>query len=119
MPTIVLKDENAHTCDALTPLRLQDGTAESYALQLKAMSHPVRLQMLDVISQGGGEVCGCDIENHFALTQPTISHHLKVLRDAGLIVSEPRGVWVYHRINSTALDGLHALLTLLRPTETE
>jgi ArsR family transcriptional regulator, arsenate/arsenite/antimonite-responsive transcriptional repressor len=80
------------TCDSTLQPRIQHSEAETYAVIFKALSHSVRVQILDLISQGGGEVCGCDIERHFDLTQPTISHHLKVLRDAGLITSESRGV---------------------------
>ncbi len=83
----------------------------------RALSHPVRLQMLDLISQRNGEVCGCDIEQHFTLTQPTISHHLKVLRDCGLITSQPRGVWVQHCVNTQLLDAVRDLLTTLYSAE--
>ena len=87
---------NRRTCDPTLELRVQLEEAETFAAMFKALSHPVRVQILDLISQGKGETCACDIERHFELTQPTISHHLKVLRDAGLITSESHGVWVHH-----------------------
>jgi ArsR family transcriptional regulator len=90
--------------------RLRDEDAASLAEAFKAIGHPVRVKILDLISQGGGDVCGCDIERHFDLTQPTISHHLKVLRDAGLIQSEPRGVWMHHRVNAVMVASMQALL---------
>jgi ArsR family transcriptional regulator, arsenate/arsenite/antimonite-responsive transcriptional repressor len=86
--------------------RLSEAELEAMALIFKAISHPVRLKLLDLIAQGEGEVCSCEIERFFDLTQPTISHHLKLLNEAGLIASEPRGVWVYHRICPQALDTL-------------
>jgi ArsR family transcriptional regulator len=101
-------------------LRLDGIESEQFALAFKALSNPIRLQILDLIHQGGGQLCGCDIERHFDVAQPTISHHLKVLRDAGLISSEPRGVWVAHRINVaafTALQGVLLLLTKAEPQE--
>ncbi len=99
------------TCDPTIHLRLEDEEADWLAEAFKALSHPVRLQMLDLIAQGDGQVCGCDIERHFNLTQPTISHHLKVLRDAGLILSEARGVWMLHRVHTERLIGLTSLLS--------
>lgn len=115
-PTQIIEPEavsSKRTCDPALNLRIQPEAAEAFAERFKALSHPVRVQILDLISQGGGEVCGCDIERHFDLTQPTISHHLKVLRDAGLITSESRGVWVHHRINLQMLDTMHDLLAML------
>lgn len=105
------------TCDPTLQLRLEEKDAEAWAGIFKALSHPVRLQMLDLISQGAGEACACDIERHFDLSQPTISHHLKVMRDAGLISSEARGVWVHHRINSTVLTALSAVINSMRAVE--
>ncbi len=109
----VLTHDEPVTCDpSLTP-HLGDVETDHFAAVFKAISHPVRLRMLDLISQGGGRVCGCDIERHFELTQPTISHHLKVLRDAGLIHSEPRGVWVMYQINRPLLASLQGVLMVL------
>lgn len=101
-------------CDPDLRPRIHEEQAQSLAEAFKALSHVVRVQILDLISQGGGEVCGCDIERHFDLTQPTISHHLKVLRDAGLITSESRGVWVHHRVNTSMVDAMQALLATMR-----
>lgn len=97
-------------------LRLGAVETDQFAAAFKALSNPVRLQIIDLISQGGGQICGCDIEHHFELTQPTISHHLKVLRDAGLISSEARGVSVFHRLNSSMLTALQGLLMLVNNT---
>ena len=97
-------------------LRLGEVETDLFAAAFKALSNPIRLQIIDLISQGGGQICGCDIERHFALTQPTISHHLKVLRDAGLIHSEPRGVSLFHRLDRSVLTSLQGLLMMVNNT---
>jgi ArsR family transcriptional regulator len=77
----------------------------------KALGDPVRLRLLSMIaSAGGGEVCVCDLTGSFTLTGPTISHHLKVLREAGLVHSDRRGTWVYYRLVPSALALLAGLL---------
>lgn len=114
--SLVGAHREAYVCNPDLHLRMGAVESEQFAAAFKALSNPVRLQILDLVSQGGGQICGCDIERHFDLTQPTISHHLKVLRDAGLINSEPRGVWVAHRINAAALTSLQGLLMLINNT---
>lgn len=96
-------------------LRIPAEDAAAFAESFKALGHPVRLQIFDLISQGAGETCACDIERQFELTQPTISHHLKVLREAGLIVSEPRGVWVHYHLNTARIDAIRRLLSSMHP----
>jgi ArsR family transcriptional regulator len=81
-----------------TPSTMSEQEAERFALLFKAISHPVRVRMLDIIHRANTGICVCDVEASFDLSQPTISHHLKILRDVGLIESEQRGLWVYHRI---------------------
>lgn len=81
------------------------------AAKLKALSDPVRLRLLSVVaSHEGGEACVCDLSVGIEVTQPTISHHLKVLRTAGLLDSERRASWVYYRVNRDALQQLSQLL---------
>jgi ArsR family transcriptional regulator, arsenate/arsenite/antimonite-responsive transcriptional repressor len=81
------------------------------AATLKALSDPMRLRLLSVVaSHEGGEACVCDLSAGIELTQPTISHHLKVLRTAGLLDSERRASWVYYRVNQTVLQQLSQLL---------
>lgn len=78
---------------------------------LKALSDPVRLRLLSVVaSHTGGEACVCDISDGIDLSQPTISHHLKVLRTAGLLDNERRGSWVYYRVVPEALQKLSVIL---------
>jgi ArsR family transcriptional regulator len=87
--------------------------ASVFAPMFKALGDPVRLRLLSMIaSAGGGEVCVCDLTGGFALTGPTISHHLKVLREAGLVDCDRRGTWVYYRLVPGALVLLGGLLTI-------
>jgi ArsR family transcriptional regulator, arsenate/arsenite/antimonite-responsive transcriptional repressor len=90
---------------------LSTEAAVELAGMLKALSDPVRLRLLSVIaSHSGAEACVCDISTGIDLTQPTISHHLKVLRNAGLLHSQRRGSWVYYRVIPEALQKLSVML---------
>jgi ArsR family transcriptional regulator, arsenate/arsenite/antimonite-responsive transcriptional repressor len=90
---------------------LSGDAAVELAAMLKALSDPGRLRLLSVVaSHAGGEACVCDISVGIELTQPTISHHLKVLRTAGLLDSERRGSWVYYRVIPEALNKLARVL---------
>ena len=87
--------------------------AASLAAQLKAVADPTRLRLLSLIgAHAGSEACVCDLTGEFDLTGPTISHHLKVLREAGLISGERRGTWIYYRL---VPDTLAALAQALSP----
>ncbi len=72
--------------------------AAAIATDLEHLAHPVRLQLLDVLARNEGRVCVCDLEASVPVKQPTVSHHLRILREAGLIESEKVGQWVYYRI---------------------
>jgi ArsR family transcriptional regulator, arsenate/arsenite/antimonite-responsive transcriptional repressor len=92
-------------CAPLAREPLTTEQAAELARVFKAMGDPVRLRLLSLIaSHEGGEACVCDLSEVFELTGPTISHHLKVLREAGLITGERRGTWVYYRIRPEALQ---------------
>lgn len=98
-------------CSPLAREPLSAGQAVELARLFKAMGDPVRLRLLSLIaSHEGGEACVCDLTGVFDLTGPTISHHLKVLREAGLISGERRGTWVYYRLQPEALRRLSAVL---------
>lgn len=85
--------------------------AERVAPLLKAIADPVRLRLLSLVAAGeGGEACVCDLNDAFDLSQPTISHHLKVLHEAGLLDREKRGVWVHYRVRAEVLGAIAALL---------
>lgn len=90
---------------------VSEATAAGLAQVFKALGDPVRIRLVSLIgAHRGGEVCVCDLTTAFNLTQPTISHHLKVLRSAGIIDSERRGTWVYYRLVPAALDRVAAVL---------
>ncbi|MGO4447188.1 ArsR/SmtB family transcription factor [Mycobacterium sp. 2YAF39] len=92
---------------------LSPEAATGLAAQLKALSDPVRLRLLSLVaSHAGGEACVCDISGDFDVTQPTISHHLKVLKDAGLLASERRASWVYYSVIPEALMNLASVLSI-------
>ena len=85
-------------------------SAGTLAAAFKAVGHPVRLQILQMLALQSDPVCACDIESMFSLSQPTISHHLRVLRKAGLVVSERRGTWIYYSINEDGIGPLYSFL---------
>jgi ArsR family transcriptional regulator len=98
-------------CTPLAREPLDAAEAEELAPLFKAVADPVRLRLLSLIAcHEGGEACVCDLTEAFELTAPTISHHLKVLKTAGLIDSERRGTWVYYWINPSALARLSTVL---------
>lgn len=103
-----------NNCCEIAPLvrePLSTEAATELAGMLKALSDPVRLRLLSVVaSHSGGEACVCDISAGITVGQPTVSHHLKVLRTAGLLDSERRGSWVYYRVIPEALQQLSSLL---------
>ena len=96
------------------PLAREPLTAEQsvdLSRLFKAMADPVRLRLLSLIaSHAGGEACVCDLTDAFDLTAPTISHHLKVLRESGLITGDRRGTWVYYRVHPEVLARLSDVL---------
>ena len=98
-------------CPPLSARPLSQAQAEQVAPLLKALAEPVRLRLMSLVaSHPGGEACVCDLGEAFDLSQPTISHHLKVLHEAGLLAREKRGVWVYYRARTEALASLGALI---------
>lgn len=100
-------------CPPLAREPLSAPQAAEMARVFKAMGDPVRLRLLSLIaSHPGGEACVCDLTGVFDLTGPTISHHLKVLREAGLISGDRRGTWVYYRVAPDALHRAAAVLAI-------
>jgi ArsR family transcriptional regulator, arsenate/arsenite/antimonite-responsive transcriptional repressor len=77
----------------------------------KALGDPVRLQLVDVLRKHAGKVCVCELVPLFDLSQPTVSHHLKVLREAGIVGSERQGLWAYYYVNPNAMEELSEWLT--------
>jgi ArsR family transcriptional regulator len=97
--------------EALLREPLSPAEAANIAIKLKALADPVRLQLFSAIaSHAGGEACVCDISPGVEVSQPTVSHHLKVLRDAGLLTSERRASWVYYSVVPESLQNLASVL---------
>ena len=98
-------------CSPLMVEPLSVEQAEQIASLLKALADPVRLRLMSLVAaHAGGEACVCDLTGAFDLSQPTISHHLKVLHDVGLLDRSKRGVWVYYRLRGEALADLGSLI---------
>lgn len=86
--------------------------AADLARMLKALADPVRLRLVSMVAaHEGGEACVCELTGPLGLTQPTISHHLKILVDAGIFTRDKRGVWAYYALVPSALEALAAVLT--------
>lgn len=98
-------------CSPLSREPLSGEQAVELSRLFKAMADPVRLRLLSLIaSHEGGEACVCELSGVFDLTGPTISHHLRVLREAGLISGQRRGTWVYYQVHPQVLARLSAVL---------
>jgi ArsR family transcriptional regulator len=99
-------------CSPLTRQPLTRADAQRIAPLLKALADPARLRLLSLVaSHEGGEACVCELNDAFDLSQPTISHHLKVLHEAGLLEREKRGIWVYYRVSTEAMAALGELVS--------
>ena len=109
----VLGQDGVDTCcPGLLTAPLDEAQSVELAKVFKALGDPIRLRLLSMIaSRAGGEVCVCDLTPAFDLSQPTISHHLKLLRQAGLIDCERRGTWVYYWLLTEMTDRLAGILT--------
>lgn len=98
-------------CTPLLTVSLPERDADELATRFKALADPARLQILSLIS-ARDEVCGCELVEPLGLAQPTVSHHLKVLWEAGLLVRERRGRWIHYSVDADAIAGLReALIT--------
>lgn len=85
--------------------------ARRIAMLAKALGDPIRVQIVDVLREHAGKVCVCELVPLFDVSQPTISHHLKVLREAGLVASEKRGLWAYYHVLPDGMDELAGWLS--------
>ncbi len=99
-------------CTPLLRQPIAAGQAADLARPLKALADPTRLRLVSMVAaHEGGEACVCDLTEPLGLTQPTISHHLKILVDAGIFTRDKRGVWAYYALVPSAMDALAAVLS--------
>ena len=98
-------------CEPVVYPDVERQQAERMAAIAKALGDPVRVQLVDVLGKHAGKVCVCELVPLFEISQPTLSHHLKVLREAGLVDSERRGLWAYYYVLPDALQELTAWLS--------
>ena len=98
-------------CEPVVYPDVERREAERLATLAKALGDPIRLQLVDVLRKHAGKVCVCELVPLFDLSQPTVSHHLKKLRDAGIVDSERRGLWAYYYVTTDALEDLSAWLS--------
>jgi ArsR family transcriptional regulator, arsenate/arsenite/antimonite-responsive transcriptional repressor len=94
---------NGPCCTAPGRPTVSDPDAATYASWFKALADPTRIRILNLLAVSPEPVCVCDITDHFPLGQPTISHHLKILRDVGFVVAERRGTFMHYRVNRDCL----------------
>lgn len=112
LPLVETTSPGLPCCAPITGSVLTAGEAANLAAVLKAVADPARLRLLSLIqAHDGGEACVCDLTGPVGLSQPTVSHHLKVLLDAGLVSREKRGPWAYYRAVPARLADLATALT--------
>jgi ArsR family transcriptional regulator len=98
-------------CEPVVYPDIEREAAERMGTIAKALGDPIRMQLVDVLRKHAGKVCVCELVPLFDLSQPTVSHHLKVLREAGIVGSERQGLWAYYYVNPEALEELSAWLS--------
>jgi ArsR family transcriptional regulator len=98
-------------CEPVVYPDIERAAAERMGRVAKALGDPIRMQLVDVLRKHAGKVCVCELVPLFDLSQPTVSHHLKVLREAGIVGSERRGLWAYYYVNPDAVEDLSAWLS--------
>ncbi len=97
-------------CEPVVYPDVERAEAARMATVAKALGDPIRLQLVDVLRKHAGKVCVCELVPLFDISQPTLSHHLKKLREAGIVDSERQGLWAYYYVNPGALAELSAWL---------
>ena len=97
-------------CSPVRTDALDEVQAQVLARSFAALSDPIRLRLLSYVASADGEVCACDLVTMSGRSQPTVSHHMKLLFDGGLVTREKRGLWVWYRIVPSRLDALRAVL---------
>src|ERR1700694_3603318 len=113
LPALPVRHKNEPCCTPAMPPSMTETQTATLAEQLKAIGDATRLRMLDLFVQQGAALGVCDITPRFSQNQPTVSHHLKILRDAGLIDTEKRGIWSYYWATAAGRSLLAAVQPLL------
>ena len=114
LPVLAPVPDATACCSPLAVAPLSADQARELAARLKAVADPARLRLLSLLlAKEGLEACTCDLTEPLGLTQPTVTHHLKKLHEAGLVVAERRGVWTYYRVVPEALAAVATVLTPL------
>ena len=109
---LIDREPVAACCAPLAEAPLSAEDARDLAARLKALADPGRLRLLSLLlASDGGQACTCELTGPLGLSQPTVSHHLKKLSEAGLVVGDRRGVWTFYRVVPEALAGVAAALT--------
>ena len=101
----------APCCEPVAVPEVDAAGAERIAVVAKALSDPIRVQLVDVLRRHAGEVCVCELEPLFEISQPTLSHHLRKLREAGIVGVERRGLWAFYYVLPDAIEELSAWLS--------
>lgn len=104
-----IKEPAALCCAPIAAPDLSQKESEATANLLKSLADPTRVRIVNLLANSPGAVCVCDLNEHFSLSQPTISHHLKKLVAAGLLRREQRGTWAYFSVDQQAWDTLSEL----------
>lgn len=116
LPLIERQPDAAECCAPLSQAPLSPGDAQLLASRLKALAEPTRLRLVSLLlASDGQEACTCELTEPLGLSQPTVSHHLKRLASAGIVVGERRGVWTYYRVVPGALSALAGVLLTQQP----
>jgi len=97
------------------PMRLLTCATAAYTPLFRALGDETRLEIVGLLAACGQELCACEIESRFDLSQPTVSHHLRILREAGIVTAERRGTWVYYALAAGARARLRSFDALLGP----
>lgn len=101
----------APCCEPVAVPEVDAAGAERIAVVAKALSDPIRVQLVDVLRKHAGEVCVCELEPLFDISQPTLSHHLRKLREAGIVGVERRGLWAFYYVLPDAIEELRSWLS--------
>jgi len=102
----LIESPRSTCCTDVLPTRLSAEAAQQFCDELQILAHPIRMQILDILGRSAGQVCVCDLEMALPVKQPTVSHHLRLLRQAGLIDCERQGLWAYYFLQGEALAAL-------------